>query len=75
MVHFFSVTGRGIYGNFSAMPMGHKLVGIARRGVLKELEVCDFDTIWSACQRDDGSCCEKFSEFLMVTFSYNQTKR
>ena len=27
-----------------------KLMGIARRGVLKELEVCDFDTIWSACQ-------------------------
>ena len=21
------------------------------------------------------SCCEKFSEHLMVTFSYNQTKR
>ena len=27
-----------------------KLMGIARRGVLKELEVCDFDKTWSACQ-------------------------
>ena len=26
------------------------LMGIARRGVLKELKVCDFDKIWSACQ-------------------------
>ena len=33
-----------------------KLTGIARRGVLKELEVCDFDKTWSACQRDDDSC-------------------
>ena len=49
-------------------------MGIARRGVLKELEVYDFDKTWSACQRDDGSCCEKVSEFLVVTFSYNQTK-
>ena len=60
MVHFLeSLTGGGIYGNFSAM--GHvgrmntwlflsKLMGIARRGVLKELEVCDFDKTWSACQ-------------------------
>ena len=24
------------------------LTGIARRGVLKELEVCDFDKTWSA---------------------------
>ena len=24
---------------------------------------------------DGGSCCEKVSEFLMVRFSYNQTKR
>ena len=52
-----------------------KLMGIARRGVLKELEVCDFDKTWSSCQWDDGSCCEKVSEFLVVTFSYNQTKR
>ena len=35
----------------------------------------DFDKTWSACQRDDGSCCEKLSEFLVVTFSYYQTKR
>ena len=27
-----------------------KLMGIARQGVLKELEVCDFDKTWSACQ-------------------------
>ena len=53
-----------------------KLIGIARRGDLKELEVCDFDKIWSVYQFDDGgSCCGKFSEFVMVTFSYNQTKR
>ena len=45
-----------------------KSTGIARRGVLKELEVCDIDKTWSACQRDDGSCCEKLSEFFMVTF-------
>ena len=25
-------------------------MGITHRGVLKELEVCDFDNIWSACQ-------------------------
>ena len=24
------------------------------------LEVGDFETIWSACQRDDGSCCELY---------------
>ena len=52
-----------------------KLMDIARQGVLKELEVCDFGKTWSACQRDDGSCCEKVSEFLVVTFSYNLTKR
>ena len=52
-----------------------KLMGIARRGVLKELEVCDFGKTWSACQRHDGSCCEKVSEFLVVTFSYKLTKR
>ena len=53
MVHFLeSLTGGGIYGNFYAIgPRGRmntrlflsKLMGIARRGVLKELEVCDFD--------------------------------
>ena len=26
------------------------LMGIVRQGVLKEPEVCDFDTIWSAWQ-------------------------
>ena len=26
------------------------LTGIARRDVLKELKVCDFDKTWSACQ-------------------------
>ena len=52
-----------------------KLMGIARRGVLKELDVYYFDKIRSACQRDDGSCCEKVSEFLVVTFCFNQTKR
>ena len=35
--------------------MGHvgyilKFMGIASRGVLKELEICDFDKTWSACQ-------------------------
>ena len=52
-----------------------KLTGIPRRGVLKELDIRDFDKTWSACQRDDGSCCEKCSEFVMIMFSYNQTKR
>ena len=28
----------------------NKFTGIARRGVLKDLEVCDFDKTWSACQ-------------------------
>ena len=36
-----------------------KLMGIARLGVLKVLDVCDFDNI----------------RFWMVTFSFNQTKR
>ena len=36
-----------------------KLTCIARRYVLKELDVCDFDKTWSACQQDDGSCCDK----------------
>ena len=31
-----------------------KLMGIARRGVLKELDGCDFDNICSTCQRDDA---------------------
>ena len=48
-------------------------MGIARGGVLKELEVYDFDKTWSACQRDDNSFCEKVSEFLMVRLSYDQT--
>ena len=52
-----------------------KLIGIARRGDLKELDVCDFDEIWSVYQRDYSSCCGKFSEFVIVTFSYNQSKR
>ena len=52
-----SLTGGGIYGNFSAMDHGgariygyffSKLTGIARRGILKELNVCDFDRTWSA---------------------------
>ena len=29
-----------------------KLIGIARRGVLKEQEVCDLDKIWSVYQLD-----------------------
>ena len=84
-MHFLkSLTGGGIFGEFFCYgPRGRmntwlflsKLIGIARRGDLKELEVCDFDKTWSACQRDDGSFCEKVSEFLVVTFSYNQTKR
>ena len=44
-------------------------------GLLKKLEVCDFAQTWSACQRDDGSYCEQFLEFLLGQFSYNQTKR
>ena len=52
-----------------------KIDGHHTSGRFKELEVCDFGKTWSACQRDDGSCCEKVSEFLVVTFSYNLTKR
>ena len=47
---------------------------LIRQGILKELEVCDFDKTLSACQCDDDSCCEHFSDFLIVTFSYNQKK-
>ena len=70
----FCLTGRGIYGNVSAM--GHVGAWIRGyfRGVLKEQEVCDFYQIWPACQWDDGSCC-KNSEYLMIKFSYNQKKR
>ena len=28
----------------------NKMTGIARRDVLKELKICDFDNTWSACQ-------------------------
>ena len=52
-----------------------KLTDIERRVVLKQLEVCDFDKTWSAYLFDDGSYCANFSEYFMVTFSYNQTKR
>ena len=51
-VHFLkSLTGGGIFGEFFCYgPRGRmntllflsKLIGIARRGDLKELEVCDF---------------------------------
>ena len=58
-IFFESLKGGGIYGEFFCYgPRGRmntrlflsKLMGIARRGVLKELEVCDFDKTWSACQ-------------------------
>ena len=53
-----------------------KIDGLRRTGVLKDLEVCDFEkSTWPTCRGDDGSCCEKISEFLIVTFSYIQTKR
>ena len=39
------------------------------------MEVCDLDKTWSACQTDDSSCSENSSEFFIVKFSYNQTKR
>ena len=39
------------------------------------VEVCHLDKTWSACQTDDSSCSENSSEFLIVNFSYNQTKR
>ena len=70
MVHFYGQRRRMNTWLFLS-----KLTGTARRGVLKELEVCDFYKTWSACQRDDGSYYEKIPEFFMVTFSYNQTKR
>ena len=74
MVHFLEFNRRrDLWEFFCYGPRGRmntwlflsKLTGIARRGVLKELEVCDFENNWSACQWDDGSCCDKFSEFLM----------
>ena len=51
-----------------------KLMGIARRGVLKELEVCDFDKkIWSACQRDGVKTFQNFlwSRFLIIRQNVN----
>ena len=51
-----------------------QLTGIARQDALKELDACDFYKTWSAYQSDDGICCEQCSEFLVVTFSYKQTK-
>ena len=44
-------------------------------GSFKQLVVCDFDKILSACQRGVGSCCEYFKEFSIVNFSYIRTKR
>ena len=32
------------------MAIFFKVTGIAPRGVLRELEVCDFDKTWSACK-------------------------
>ena len=59
-----SLTGGGIFGEFFCYgPRGRmntwlflsKLIGIARRGDLEELEVCDFDKIRSVYQGDDGN--------------------
>ena len=44
-------------------------------GRLTKLELCDLDKTWLACQTDDNSCSEYSSEFFIVIFSYNQTKR
>ena len=51
MVHILSLTGGWIYGNVllwatwahEYRAILSKLMGIARRGVLKELEVCGFE--------------------------------
>ena len=43
-----------------------KLTGIARRGVLKELEVCDFDKRWSACQETMVAAVKKLKNFLII---------
>ena len=40
----------GHVGRMNTWLFFSKLMGIARRGILKELEVCDFDKTWSACQ-------------------------
>ena len=56
---FESLTCGGISGNFYCYgPRGRMniwlfFVKIARRGVLTELEVCDLDKTWSACQKDE----------------------
>ena len=40
----------GLRGRMNRRLFLSKLMGIARRGVLKELEVGDFDNTWSACK-------------------------
>ena len=65
-------------GNVGALIYGYfclKKEELEVRGFDKTWSACDFDKQFSACQWDDGSCCEKISEFVMVTFSCNQTKR
>ena len=59
MVHFLECNRRrdsfefffcGPHGRMNAWLCLLKLMGIAHRGVLIELEVCDFDKTWSAFQ-------------------------
>ena len=40
----------GPHGRMNTWLFLSKLMGIARQGVLKELEVFDFDKTWSTCQ-------------------------
>ena len=45
-----------------------QLMGIARRGVLKELEVCDFDTILSVNEMMAVPVKKNFLNFLWSRF-------
>ena len=51
-----------------------KMTDIARRGDLTELDVCDFDKLGQHVNEMKAVAVKKF-RILMVTFSYNQTKR
>ena len=51
------------------------LTGIARHGVLKELAVCDLTKLTQHVNEMMAVAVKKNSEFLMVTFPYNQTRR
>ena len=47
---FINLSAMGPRGRMNTWLFFSKCMGITRQGVLKELEVCGFDTIWQACQ-------------------------